>query len=280
VAVDTAKTAVTNAQLDVADDQQSVKDAQNDLDEANSLSPIIKAPFAGIITKVNVNGGDEVYKGTVAATIADPSQFEADIVVTEDDIFSVKVGGEATVSLDALSDLTYPAKITYIAPTATVSSGVVNYSVTVTLTSLTPISTSQTSSQSATGTTPSGTSTAASSATSTSPNSSQSITLKEGLSATVEIISQQANNVLIIPSKAIKQQGQNYTVQVVKGTTTETRIVKTGMTDGTNTAIIDGLSEGEQVVYSISASSSSSATKTTTQSMPGLGIGGPPGGGF
>ena len=101
-----------------------------------SKSPTITAPFDGYITSVKVKGGDEVFKGSVALTIADPNQFEADILVTENDIASVKLDGEATVSLDALSDLTFPAKITWIAPTATVSSGVVNYKVTVTLTSL------------------------------------------------------------------------------------------------------------------------------------------------
>jgi HlyD family secretion protein len=326
-AIDDANIAVTNAQLDEADAEQAVKDAQSDLDDANSLSPTITAPYDGIITKVNVSGGEEVYKGSVAVAVADPSQFEADILVTEHDISSVKLGGEATVSLDALSDITYPAKITYISPTATVSSGVVNYSVTVELTSLTPISTTQstasqtasqpptgampsvtppsgsqlqgtlpagvlpsttpsTTSSQATAATPASTSTneTASSGTSTSTGTSQTVTLKDGLSATVEIISEQANNVLIVPDKAIKQQGQNYTVQVVKGTTTETRIVKIGMSDGTNTEIISGLSEGEQVVYTVSSSSSSSSSSTsktnTVQGIPGLAGGGPPGGGF
>jgi multidrug efflux pump subunit AcrA (membrane-fusion protein) len=289
-AVDTANTAVKNAQLDLADAAQSVKDSQSDLDEANKLSPIIKAPFAGIITSVNSKGGDEVFKGTIAVTIADPSQFEADIFVTENDIFSVKVGGEATVSLDALSDLTFPAKVTYIAPTATVSSGVVNYSVTVTLTSLQPITNTPTISgqspaQSSTRAIPTLTSSSGSTAsTSTATaSSSQSVTLKKGLSATVKIISEQASNVLIVPSKAIKQQGQNSTVQVVNGTTTETVIVKTGITDGTNTEITEGLSEKQQVVYTVSTSSSSSTSKTT-QGVSGLGgisgAGGPPPGGF
>ena len=85
------------------------------------------------------------------------------------------------------------------------------------------------------------------------------------MSATVNIISQQKNNILIIPSKAITRQGQNSTVQVVNSTSTETRVVKTGMTDGTNTEITEGLSEGEQVVIKTSTSSTSSTTKTNTQ---------------
>ncbi len=120
----------------------------------------------------------------------------------------------------------------------------------------------------------------ASSEASSNASSSQTITLKDGLSATVNVVIQKKDNILIIPSKAITRQGQNSTVQVVKDTTTETRIVKTGMTDGTYTEITEGLSEGEQVVYKLSSSTSSSSSTTRSNQgniMQGIG-GGPPGG--
>jgi HlyD family secretion protein len=280
-AVEDAQLAVKNAQLDQADAKLDVQQAQDNLDKIKNESPVIKSPFDGYIIKVNVNGGDEVQKGSVAVEIADPSQFEADILVTESDISSVKLGGEATVSLDALTSATFPAKITKIAPTATVSSGVVNYNVVVTLTSLVSITSGQMPVQPSTGGAASGfpitdhvTKTAAGS------SLAQTVTLMDGLSATVQIISAQANNALIIPSKAITTQGPNSSVQVVKGTTTETRAVKTGITDGTNTVITDGLTAGEQVSYSVKSSSSSSLTNNNNGIMPGIGGGGPPPGGF
>jgi HlyD family secretion protein len=260
-ALEDAKTAVEDANENVADAyqvvtdaEQAVKDAHSDLDEAKSLSPIIKAPFAGFITKVNVIGGDEVWKGTVALQLADPNQFKAVILVTEKDVFSVKVGGEATVSLDALNGVSFPARITAVSPTATVTSGVVNYKVTVELTSLTPTGNTATSATR----TPTMTSATA-----------QTVSLKDGLSAVVDILVQGKNGVLMVPSRAITRQGANSVVQVVKGTVTETRIVKTGMSDETNTEITEGLSEGEQVLITLSGSSSS----TTSNSGPG-GLGG------
>jgi hypothetical protein len=251
--------------------------------------------------------------------IADPTQFSAKILVTEDDIFSVKLGGEANVSLNALSDYTFPAQVTKISPTATVSSGVVNYSVTVNLTSLTPITTLQTSTAAGTGTTsqmtapsgnrtmpsgmpsgftppsasgnltaPTGTPPASSTAASTTAGTTQDITLKDGLSAVVNIISQKKDDILLVPSKAITRQSGKSTVQVVSGTGTETREVQTGMTDGSYTEITSGLSEGEQVVIKTttsSSSSSSSKTVSTQQQLEsisggGPGSGPPPGGGF
>ena len=138
IAVEDAQASAAAAALTKSDAEQTVIDAQADLDKAKNLSPKIRAPFDGFITLINVKGGDEVQKGKVAMQIADLNQFEAKILVNENDIFNVSLGAEATVSLDALQGFSYPAKITRIAPLAKVSQGVVNYEVTVELTSLTP----------------------------------------------------------------------------------------------------------------------------------------------
>ncbi len=135
-AVAAAKVDVTEAREDIADAEtaladarQDLADAQEELDEARQTSLEIVAPFDGFITKVNIEGGDEVLKGTVALQIADPNKFEADILVSEMDIMQVKLGGEARVEVDALPGVTLPAEVTHIAPTATIQAGVVNYQV-------------------------------------------------------------------------------------------------------------------------------------------------------
>jgi len=134
--VEDANLDVKDAKLDVEDAQEALEDAQEDLDEALSKSPEITAPFAGFITMVNVEGGDEVLKGTVAVQLADPAKFEADVMVSEMDIFQVKLGGDASVQLDAMPTVFLSAKVTHIAPTATIQSGVVNYVVKVEIQSL------------------------------------------------------------------------------------------------------------------------------------------------
>ena len=288
-----AKWNLQDAEISIIDAQKAIEDAQTALAEAQDFNAEIKAPFDGFVTKVNVDAGKEVQKGTVALQIADPAQFEANIMVTEQDIFSIKVGGEANVSLDALSSFTFPAKITKIAPTATVSQGVVNYRVTVQLTSTRPAmaglggagqrfsqalpggsqSTSLPTSlpngsplptnlpRFSPGATPSGTQGQFQIGTGGNlPNAGalQSFTLKEGLSATVDVIVQQKENVLLVPSRAITRAGKDNTVQLVKGETTETKIVTTGLSDSTNTEVTEGLNEGDQVMIKVSSSSSSS----------------------
>jgi multidrug efflux pump subunit AcrA (membrane-fusion protein) len=118
------------------DAEKALADAREDLEEAQGKSPEITAPFDGFITSVNVEGGDEVLKGTVAVQIADPEKFEAYIMVSEMDILQVKLDGEAWVEVDAMQGMSLPAKVTHIAPTATIQSGVVNYQVKVEIESL------------------------------------------------------------------------------------------------------------------------------------------------
>jgi HlyD family secretion protein len=272
-----AEAAVENAVSAVSDAEQAVNDAQLSLDTANGLSPVITAPFTGFITKVNVSGGDDVQKGTVAVQIADPDRFEANIQVTEQDIFSVQLGGNAMVAVDALSDISFPATITTIAPLATVSQGVVSYKVTVELIPL------LTPGKSENTTALSGEESPFPSPGTTGYSLYQNIQLKDGLSATITIIVQQASNVLVAPSRAISRQGLNYTVQVSDGTSTESRTVKIGITDGSYTEITEGLSEGEQIVYTTGSSSSSGSSSNSQQGMPQQimpNMGGSPPGGF
>src|SRR3990172_2198522 len=131
VALEDAKAAIAPAEVDVKNAQADLKTAQQNLEDARKNGPEVKAPFAGFITAVNVEGGNEVKKGTIAVTIADPTKFEADVPVSEMDISKVRLGGVASVELQAATGTTFSANITHIAPTATIQQSVVNYKVTV-----------------------------------------------------------------------------------------------------------------------------------------------------
>jgi multidrug efflux pump subunit AcrA (membrane-fusion protein) len=127
-------------QLEVATIQAalSVAHAQTALDEAIERleMAILLAPFAGIVTLVNVEAGDTVNANQVVIQLVDPTKFEAAFMVGEVDILQVNMGGEAWVAVDALQGMSLPAKVTYISPTATNQSGVVNYRVEVEIESL------------------------------------------------------------------------------------------------------------------------------------------------
>jgi len=137
-AEDSFKSGLAKAEVTLAKAKQSLEEARDDLQDAKEdlEKAVIVAPFAGFITIVSVEGGDEVARGTVAAQLADPGKFEAEVLVGEMDILQLKVGDTASVNVDALPTINIPAKVTHIAPTATIQSGVVNYTVKVEIQSL------------------------------------------------------------------------------------------------------------------------------------------------
>jgi HlyD family secretion protein len=253
VAVKELQLTLSQGKLD--DARKALLDAQKELDEAKSKSPIIMAPFAGFITKVNVEGGDEVLTGTVAVQLADPNKFEADILVSEIDILQVKLGGEAWVQVDAMPGMNLTAKITHISPTATIQSGVVNYQVKVEIESLEAVMKRQQGLQS--GHLPT-----------TIPEDFQ---LREGLTVTVSILVDERTDVLLVPNSAITSQGGKMYIQVMSADgTSEERVVQTGISDWQFTEVTDGLSEGEQVVVPQGTTTSTTQPGPSRMPIPGL----------
>ncbi|MBI2853001.1 MAG: HlyD family efflux transporter periplasmic adaptor subunit [Chloroflexi bacterium] len=319
IAVDDAVTAVTDARIALDEAREALKNAQEEWDEAQSYQTVIASPFAGIVTKVNVSGGGEVKKGTVVLEIANPTRFEAEVMVSEMDIFQVREGGQATVQLTADSTVSLPARVTRISPTATVQSGVVNYKVKIEVQSRTALSQNITTprldasagqlsdqlraaiaegrmtqeqlnetmerrqQQGFAGfgqTAPSGASSNVSpeqfagrqfvtgqQQTSTAVSTAQ---LREGLTVAVNIVVTQKTNVLMVPNRAISRQGGQTVVKVIKDGQIESRMVTIGINDFQNTEIVQGLSEGEKVVISQTATTSNSGTQTQGQQPGGV----------
>jgi len=267
--------------------------AEARLAEAEDASPEITAPFDGFITNVNVEGGDEVTKGTVAVTLADPDKFEVDILVSEMDVFDLGVGGTAYVEVNAMEGMTLPAEITHISPTATISSGVVNYEVKLEVQSLEAVMQEQQQARKGmmgnitSGELPEQLRQAVEDGQITQEEAEEMMEqmqegqgwqqgqmptampedfqLKEGLTVTVSIIVDERGDVLLVPNAAITSQGRQTYVQVVLSDgTTEECAITTGISDWQYTEVTDGLSEGEEVVVP-----QGTTTTTTTPEQQG-----------
>jgi HlyD family secretion protein len=117
-------------QVQLADIQ--VKQALRRIEQAT-----IKAPVDGQISAVNVKVGENVATQPVI-TMVDNSQYYIDITVDEVDIAQVKVGQDAQVVLDALTNTTVKGTILRINPTSTTVNGVVSYTVRVLIGNDTP----------------------------------------------------------------------------------------------------------------------------------------------
>lgn len=188
--------------------QQSLVYAQKQLDKAT-----LTAPFSGVVAEVYPNEGEIVSVSTTIVHLIDPASIELKAEVDEIDIPRVKPGQRAIISVDALPDIELEGEVTVIAPSAKEEAGVRVYGVRIRF---------------------------------DIPTGSG---LKPGMSATAAIIVDERNNVLLVRSRAVKRDNQGRPiVEVMAGEQVEERPVVTGLSNGRQTEIVSGLSEGETVV--------------------------------
>ena len=108
------------------------------------------------------------------------------------------------------------------------------------------------------------------------------VQLLPAMTATVTIITQAADNAVIVPNTALAYaQSKTATgatlVDVLRNGALTPVQVQTGITDGVSTQIVSGLSAGDQVVTGVSSTTVAKTTsKTTSILSTGGGTGGPP----
>jgi HlyD family secretion protein len=210
----------TEAQLEAA--RQAVAQAQKQLDEAT-----ITSPFDGLVAGISVKEGDIIPSPTMAPKIAvyliDPSRMELSAQVDEMDVVGVKLGQKAAISVDALPDKQLEGVVTLVSSVPIIEAGLVQYKVKIGF------------------------------------DVPPDLDLKIGMSATADIIIHQRENVLLVPERAIERDSQGKPMVWVKlNDRTEPRSVTIGVSDGFQTEIVSGLSEGEIVVVKKQAKSQTS----------------------
>ncbi len=180
----------------------------------------LRAPIAGTVTAVDVRPGEAVATGSPVLTIqAVDGRFDVATSLPEADIAKVSVGNPAEVTFDAFGDLVrFPATVAFIEPAPNPIDGVVYYKATVLL----------------------------------DPVEDGRYELRPGLSADVTITSARLEDVLTVPQRAVLiQDGATY-VRVKTGDTTfEERFVETGLRGLGRVHVLDGLSEGEEIVITV-----------------------------
>jgi len=261
-----AELAQSNSQ--VINARNSLATAQKNVTAATLLAPI-EGTVAVLNGKIGVapgSGGNNANANAASAsgsastsaflTITDPSGFEVRAGFSEADAMKVKVGQNATVSLDAVSGTRLAAKVNRIDGASTLVSNVVTYYVYLTITDV--------------------------------PATNQP---RPGMTATAAVTVEEAADVLILPSSAVTGRGTTATVavQTVPGdpTKTEDRQITLGLRGDNGIEIRSGLSEGDVVVVvrtAISAAGAGAATQGGTLTgggqtgIPGLGGAGTGGG--
>ena len=207
----------------------------------------ITAPVDGTIIKRAIDVGQPVaasFQAPELFTIAqDLRQMQIEVNVSEADIGKVKAGQDVEYTLDGYQDSTFYGKVTQVRLDSTTTSNVVTYTVIVGV-------------------------------------SNEDLKLKPGMTANVSIITNKSENVLCVPSIALKYTpeagGQKYKEQgiwILEDDKPERINIKEGASDDSNVEIIsEKIKEGDKVIVSSTGGGRASKSQSGTKRR-----GGPPG---
>ncbi len=247
---ESAKLSYEQAVQQVKIQQQAVEKARTNLGYATITSPI-----DGVILSKEVEEGQTVASAMTTPTLFNIAQDLTDMRVIADideaDIGGVVEGQRVTFTVDAFPDDVFNGNVTQVRQEATTESNVVTYEVVI-----------------------------------SAPN--DDLKLKPGLTANVTIYTLEKNNVLAVPSKALRFMpsdailSDGETIEDVEaknklwtreGKTFKAHAVEIGTTNGTLTEIVSGISEGTEILtdFNISNMQNSEEEEETTSNpfMPG-----------
>lgn len=218
----------TIAQLNVDDSQYSVSSAQASVNEAqeNLNKTNIYAPISGTISKLSVELGERVVgtaqmAGTELLRLANLNFMEVAVEVNENDINSINLNDTTIIEVDAFGEREFIGLVSEIANSANVMGAsadqVTNFEVKIRII--------------------------------------DSVYFRPGMTATVEIQSQKALDVISVPIQAVTTRKDTSDsskkiecVFVYQDGIAVQNIVKTGIQDDQNIHILSGLNDSTQIV--------------------------------
>lgn len=172
----------------------------------------LTAPFAATVTEILVQPGDQVTPGTVAFRLDDFSQLLVDVTISEVDINRVQIGQEVLLTFDAILAKEYRGQVTEVAQVGAANQGVVDFKVTVQLREF-------------------------------------DAAVKPGMTAAVNIVISQLEDVLLVPNRAVRVVDGRRVVYVLRDDEVTEIEITLGASSDTNSEVVEGdLSEGDAIV--------------------------------
>jgi HlyD family secretion protein len=184
----------------------SLEEAKARLAEAQ-----ISAPFAGTVTAIEVQEGENVSALAPLIILSDLATLEILAQIDEIDVAEVAVGQKVQIRLDAFPGRELRGTITQVAPSATTERGSTTYQAVVHF-------------------------------------EETELPLKLGMGANLKITTLEKADVLLVPKRAIEPLGRKKVVRVLEGGTVREVEVVTGLSNESETEIVEGLREGEVVL--------------------------------
>lgn len=172
----------------------------------------VAAPFAGTVTESYPLSGDQVTAGATAFRLDNLSSLLVDVKVSEVDINSVSVGQPVTLTFDAILGKEYHGEVLAVTQAGTADQGVVNFTVTVELTDADSF-------------------------------------VKPGMTAAVNIVVQEMQDVLLVPNRAVRLVDGERVVYVLENEQPVKKEINLGSSSDTMSVIAGGdFKEGDVII--------------------------------
>lgn len=209
-------------EVDAAQDNLEVVRDGVSKSNASASSTLIRSTITGLILDIPVKVGNSVIlantfnDGTTIATVANMNDLIFRGNIDETEVGRLSTGMTMKITIGALQDLKFDARLEYIAPKATDQNGANQFEIKAAV---------------------------------NLPSNATNI--RSGYSANAEIVLAEAKNVLAVQESAIEFDGDDTYVYIIKGEgdkqTYERRKVQTGISDGINIEIRSGVKPNERI---------------------------------
>jgi HlyD family secretion protein len=204
---------ILSAQASVERAQASVRNARTMLDYTT-----IRAPRAGIILQkfveegtIITSGRSAVAQGTDIVELGDLSEMFAEVSLDEADVGKVRLEQEVKIEVEAFPDQQFQGVVTRIAPQAATAQNIATVEVNVQI-------------------------------------NNPDARLKPGMTASCDFLVAEAENVLYLPNRAVREVAGEHVVSIMQSDQEKEIPIKIGLVGNERTQILEGLKEGDRVV--------------------------------
>lgn len=236
--------AILRTKVDVAEESLRVAKLNYTNALSDSAKRQVRAPIDGTVNAVNIKNGDDLSRlsnnssSEAPIIIGDLKTLKAQVEVNEVDIPNIVLGQKVMMTYSAIDDLTVSGKIEKMDALGTITSGVVNYTVTIGFDSV-------------------------------------DSRLRPGMSVSAKIITDVKQDVITVPNSALKVKNNKTYLEVLNSATKlpEQRTIELGLANTTHTEIVSGVAVGDDVVTQTINPTAKTATTNSNVRIPGLGGG-------
>lgn len=236
--------AILRTKVEVAEESLRVAKLNYTNALSDSAKRQVRAPIDGTVNAVNIKNGDDLSRlsnnssSEAPIIIGDLKTLKAQVEVNEVDIPSVALGQKVMMTYSAIENLAVSGKVEKMDALGTITSGVVNYTVTIGFDTV-------------------------------------DSRLRPGMSVSAKIITDVKQDVITVPNSALKVKNNKAYLEVLNSATRlpEQRTIELGLANTTHTEIVNGVAVGDDVVTQTINSTAKTATTNSNVRIPGLGGG-------